>query len=244
MLALAEELVRGGDDVVWLGQPSIESRAVAAGAAFRPFDGVPDYTPRALIEDQLEIAAPLIAGFGIGDQLRALAAESAAELLVIDANLAGALAAAETLSQPSAVLLHSLHATFTVTWFADVWPLLAPFVNETRAHFGLDERDTWGALFEGHQRVLSVVPEAFDTDAAQWPASMRHFGFLAPATAVHADEVQFPDGAAPTVLVGLSTTYQQQERLLQDILDALGSLDVRGLATTAGQVDAQALRCP
>src|SRR3954470_11911298 len=89
MLALAEAFVRGGDEVVWLGQPSIESRAVAAGAAFRPFDRVPDYTPRALIEDQLEIAAPLIAGFGIGDQLRALAAESAAELLVIDANPAG-----------------------------------------------------------------------------------------------------------------------------------------------------------
>src|SRR4051812_38497017 len=99
MLALAEEFVRGGDDVVWLGQPSIEARATAVGAAFCPFDGVPNYTAGALIEDQLEIAAPLIAGSDIGDQLRALAAESAADLLVVDANLAGALAAAETLSQ-------------------------------------------------------------------------------------------------------------------------------------------------
>jgi MGT family glycosyltransferase len=73
---------------------------------------------------------------------------------------------------------------------------------------------------------------------------MRHFGFLVPATSVADHEAGFPAGDGPSVLVGLSTTYQGQERLLQDIIDALADLEVRGLASTAGQVDIEELRCP
>jgi MGT family glycosyltransferase len=73
---------------------------------------------------------------------------------------------------------------------------------------------------------------------------MRHFGFLVPATLLVNGEAGFPNGNAPSVLVGLSTTYQHQERLLQVILDALGELEVRGIASSAGQVDLETLRCP
>ena len=45
--------------------------------------------------------------------------------------------AAETLEQPSVVLLHSMYATYVETWFAEIWPLLAPAINETRAGYGL-----------------------------------------------------------------------------------------------------------
>jgi UDP:flavonoid glycosyltransferase YjiC (YdhE family) len=44
------------------------------------------------------------------------------------------------------------------------------------------------------------------------------------------------------VLVGLSTTFQDQQALLQRIVDALGRLPVRGLVTTGPAVDPQALR--
>jgi MGT family glycosyltransferase len=40
----------------------------------------------------------------------------------------------------------------------------------------------------------------------------------------------------PTVLVGLSTTYMGQEALLARIVDALGSLPVRGIVTTSGHL--------
>src|SRR5438552_2715362 len=73
---------------------------------------------------------------------------------------------------------------------------------------------------------------------------MRHFGFLVPATPSSTRDDAFRDGDEPSVLVGLSTTYQRQEHLLQAILDAIGSLEVRGLASTAGQVDPEAVRCP
>jgi MGT family glycosyltransferase len=54
----------------------------------------------------------------------------------------------------------------------------------------------------------------------------------------------FPRGDDPAVLVGLSTTYQQQESLLEPILEALAGLTVRALVTTAGQVDIDELRHP
>ena len=47
-----------------------------------------------------------------------------------------------------------------------------------------------------------------------------------------------------SVLFGLSTTYQHQEGLLQHILDDMAELEVRGVASTAGQVDSDMLRCP
>ena len=74
---------------------------------------------------------------------------------------------------------------------------------------------------------------------------MRHFGFLTPSGATGgATGIGFPDGDGPTVLVGLSTTYQAHEGLLQRILDALGASSARGLVSTAGQIDSQALRAP
>ena len=243
MLALAEEFVARGHRVVWLSQPSVRQRALTAGCEFVAIEGVEDYERGIAIEDQLEVAGALIAGHEVGEQLLDLVARSRADLVVIDANLAGVLAAAETIDAPSAVLLHSLHATFVETWFAHVWPLLAPFVNETRAHFGLDPRDSWAALFAGHRRLLSAAPRDFDGSAVEERvANLRHCGFLVPN--VQPGPNPFRPEDTSRVLVGLSTTYQQQERLLQLILDALGSLDVHALASTSGQVDVESLRLP
>ena len=69
MLALAETFVERGHDVTWLGQPSIESRAVLAGCRFVPFQGVPSYEPRVEIEEQLPAVMALIAFKEAGEQL-------------------------------------------------------------------------------------------------------------------------------------------------------------------------------
>lgn len=243
MLALAEALVERGHQVMWLGQPSIEGRARAAGCDFTAFAGLSDYAPGVPIEEQLPIAVPLIMGADVGEQFVSVAERHGADLVVVDANLAGCAAAAETLEARSAVLLHSMLATFTQTWFADIWPFVGAGVNETRRRFGLGESNSWIDVFASHDRIISVVPRRFDAPDPDLPGNVRHFGFLIPRTSGGGDG-RFADGENPTVLVGLSTTYQAQEGLLQAILDALGSLPVRGLASTAGQVDREALRCP
>ena len=244
MLALAEALVDRGHEVDWLGQSSIEPRARAVGCRFSAFADIPNYESRRFIEEQFSITMPVITGAQVGEELASAARRQDNDLIVVDANLAGAAAAAEALDQPSAVLLHSMYKTFIDTWFAELWPFLGSAINETRAHFGLSACECWADVFAGHDRVLSVVPERFDAPVLEQPFGMRHFGFLVPRTPPTTRTATFPDGDAPAVLVGLSTTYQQQEHLLQVILDALGGLEVRGLASTGGQVDPRALRCP
>ena len=129
---------------------------------------------------------PVLVGKSAGDDLVAMARDWDADLVVVDANLGGALAAAETLTQPSAVVLHSMYKTFVDTWFADIWPFVGPGVNETRAAYHLADAVGWPSVFAGHQRLLSVVPAAFDAPVALVPASMCHFGFLTPRRAASA----------------------------------------------------------
>jgi len=244
MLALAEAFVSRGHDVAWLGQPSIERRAVSAGCRFSSFPGIPDYESRVPLEEQIPIAVAVITGHATGVHVVSEATRQGSDLIIVDANMAGAAAAAESLDQPSAVLLHSMYATIVDTWLAEIWPALSPLVNQTRQQFGLAPCDGWADVFARHDRVISVVPELFDAPVVDRPVGLRHFGFLVPAAHVGDPDGRFPEGDAPAVLVGLSSTYQHQERLLQEILDALGELEVRGLASTAGQVDLSALRCP
>lgn len=232
VIALAEALVRDEHDVVVLAQPSVRARTESIGATFQPFSELGDYRQRASFDDQLDLIGTAIVGRSLGDD----ALRIPADLVVVDANLAGALAAVETLEVPTAVLLHSMYATYVDTWFADLWPLVGGAVNDVRRSFGLDAVDGWPAVFAAHDRLVSVVPEVFDAPVSVTvPPRLRHAGFLV------RDEQPlpgaFPTGEGPSVLVGLSTTYQAHEELLTTIVDALGRLPVRALVTTAGQVD-------
>jgi MGT family glycosyltransferase len=137
-----------------------------------------------------------------------------------------------------------MYKTFVDTWFGDLWPLLAPGINEMRSGFGLDAVDGWPSAFAPHDRLLAAVPTVFDAPVADVPPAMRHFGFLVPRGHPSSDAVDFPAGNDPTVLVGLSTTYARQDEILEAIIGALADLAVRALVTTAGQVDAGALPQP
>jgi UDP:flavonoid glycosyltransferase YjiC (YdhE family) len=244
MLALAQALVDRGHRVVILSQPSVRERAEASGCDFAAFSAVSDYARDKTIEEQIAVAVPVITGKAVGDDLLGMARAHAVDLVVVDGNLAGGLAAAETLEQPSVVLLHSMYAAFVDTWFAEIWPLLGPVINETRDRYGLAPAPGWASVFSGHDRLLSVVPAVFEAPVADPPAAMRHFGFLSPRPSPADDAPGFPRGDGPAVLVGLSTTYQRQEPLLRSILEALDVLGVRGLVTTAGHVDVGTLRVP
>jgi UDP:flavonoid glycosyltransferase YjiC (YdhE family) len=244
MIAIAAALTRAGHDVSMLSQPSVEQRAIAVGCDFIPFSAIPDYARDVALENQLQLVGPVTVGSSVGDDLLDAARERAVDLVVVDANLGGALAAAESLTQPSVVLLHSMYKTFVDTWFGEIWPLVAPGINETRGHYGLASVDGWPAAFAGHDRILSVVPAHFDAPVSHLPETMRYFGFLVPQSSPTATSVAFPPGVGPSVLVGLSTTYQGQAPLLQGILDAIAPLDVRALVSTSGVVDAASLRVP
>src|SRR5688500_10681522 len=105
VLAIADALVSAGDEVLVLSQPSVRSRVEAVGCAFAAFSELPDYDGQRPLEEQLALTVPAITGRAVGGDLAAAAAAHHADVVVVDANLAGALAAAEALEQPSAVLL-------------------------------------------------------------------------------------------------------------------------------------------
>ena len=239
MLAIGSALLARGHDVTVVGQPSIRSRAETAGAGFVAFSGLPDYDRGRSLEEQLELAGEAITGRGPGDDLLAVAADAGADLVVVDCNLAGAAAAAETLACPSALLLHSMYRTFVDVWFGTYWPFMEPGINETRRAHGLDPCASWPDLFARHDRLIAAVPAVFDAPApTPPPGSLRHFGFLLPADAAPADHGPLldEDDDRPLVLVSLSTTYQHQEALLGTILAALADLPVRALLTTGDAI--------
>jgi MGT family glycosyltransferase len=244
LLALGEALVALGHEVVMLSQPSVRKRAEAAGCAFVTFTEIGDYDRRTPLEEQLDLIFPAMTGASVGDDVVDVATARGVDLIVVDANLAGGLAAAERLGQPSAVLLHSMYKTYVDTWFGDLWPFLAAAVNETRAAFGLEAADSWPSVFAGHDRLISVVPRAFDASVSAVPGPMRYFGFLVPRAQPAPEAVGFPAGDDPTVLVGLSTTFANQGPMFDAILEALAGLPVRALLTTGGVVDAAALQRP
>ena len=141
---------------------------------------------------------------------------------MVDANLGGALAAAESLPQPSAVLLHSMYKTFVDAWFGELWPLVEPAINPTRGQYGLAEVDGWPAAFAGHDRIISVVPTCFDAPVPEVPAGMRHFGFLVPQGSPIEPRV-VPAGRHASRPGRTEHHLPGQGPLLQRILDAIAA---------------------
>lgn len=248
LLALVQAIVAAGHEAIVLSQPSVRERAGGLGAEFVGFDGLGDYESGVAIEEQLELAFSLIAGVGVREHVTAVAGDRSADVVVVDCNLASALAAAEALDRPSGVLFHSMFATFTDVWFADLWPLLRESVNDARAACGLPAAASWVETFAGHDLLVPVVPASFDAPSAAAPSTLRHYGFFVPAPVVPAATTATARpssvGGEPTVVVSLSTTYQGQEDLLARIVGALAARPVRALVTTGGQVDAATLAAP
>jgi MGT family glycosyltransferase len=242
MVALVQAMVARGHEVTVLSQPCVRERAVEAGASFEPFADFGDYATDVAIEEQLDLVLTSLAGVGTGEQLAAIAESVGADAVMVDCNLAAATAAAEALPMPSAVLFHSMYATFTDVWFAELWPLLHESVNAARSAFGVPAAAGWPDVFAGQQLLLAAVPASFDAPVAAVPSTLRHHGFLVPeAAAVVGPPIAPARDGEPTVLVSLSTTHLGQADLLERIVAGVGSRDVRGLVTTGGQADPRSL---
>ena len=112
---------------------------------------------------------------------------------------------------------------------------MIPRFNQVRASLGLAPLVSFDDLLERVDRALVLTTQAFDFPA-RLPANVEYVGpQLEPAepTAPWASPWP-PDDERPLVVVGLSTTYQSHGPLLERVVEALGTLPVRGLVTTGG----------
>ena len=103
-------------------------------------------------------------------------------------------------------------------------------------------------LLERVDRALVLTSQAFDFPA-RVPANVEYVGpQLEPAEPTPAWASPWPpEDERPLVVVGLSTTYQAHDPLLERIVAALATLPVRALVTTGGMeasVDATRQRPP
>ncbi|MDQ2742189.1 MAG: glycosyltransferase [Chloroflexota bacterium] len=130
----------------------------------------------------------------------------------------------------------------SVTWLFDRYALVP--VNALRTEYGLDPvATTWNQVQHANLQLILTSP-AFDFPGAL-PDNARYVGPVLddPAWADDADWTE-PTGAGPLVLVAMSSTFQNHVECLQRIIDALGTLLVRGVVTTGPAIKVEDLRAP
>jgi len=111
-----------------------------------------------------------------------------------------------------------------------------PEVEAARAKQGLPPVGSARGILDVYHRAdlrLIQTCEAFDFPIKPAPANVRYVGPVLddPDWTHAAADPEVPADSRPLVVVGLSSTFQNQRDTLQRIISALGTLDVRGLVT-------------
>ena len=184
-----------------------------------------------------------------------------ADVVAFDFLLSGGLFAAEKAALPAAMLIHTIYPfpapglpPFGMGWapmggplgklreqigqliYRRVYggPLLSPF-NEVRARLGLEPFRAFDEYHTRVDRALVLTSAAFDFPALL-PTNVEYVGpQLDPPASAPIWESPWPaEDDRPLVVVGLSTTHQAHDPLLERIVAALATLPVRALVTTGG----------
>lgn len=184
-----------------------------------------------------------------------------ADVVAFDFLLAGAAFAAEKAALPAAMLIHTVYPfpapgmpPFGMGWSPLDGPLgrlreqagrliyrqvyerpLLPRFNAARTTLGLEPLRRFDEYVGSVDRALVLTSPAFDFPA-RLPANVEYVGpqVDGPAATSGWESPWLQDDDRPLVVVGLSTTYQAHDALLERIVAALASLPVRALVTTGG----------
>ena len=124
-----------------------------------------------------------------------------------------------------------------------LWAKGLPGLNELRVHHGLEPLGRFFDQIDRAHRILVLTSADFDFPS-ELPANVRYVGPVLDDPAWAATPWTAPPGDDPLVLVALSSTFQDHAGCLQRIVDALGTLPVRGLVTTGPALDPSELHPP
>ena len=124
-----------------------------------------------------------------------------------------------------------------------LWNRGLPALNAARRANGLEDVSDLLGYLGGAPRLLILTSRAFEYPEFAPPPNVKIVGPRL-ADPLWAEPWEPPVGDAPLVLVGLSSTFQDQADALQRITTALGWLPVRGVVTTGPQVDPAAIDAP
>jgi UDP-N-acetylglucosamine:LPS N-acetylglucosamine transferase len=164
------------------------------------------------------------------------------DLLLVDAGLVYGMVAAHRSGIPTVAMWHTLYSLVTGGPFAELFNGRLSEINEFGANMGLAAFPSHRKLLESASLMLVFSYRPFDP-VKELDNHVLHVGPLrSPAHSASRWERRYPD--RPLVLVGLSTTYQDQTRLLQMLCDALATLQVEAVITTGPAISPSSLDAP
>ena len=133
-------------------------------------------------------------------------------------------------------------------WFVDRVNERLPALNGARVRFGLPPLADGMAQAREADLLLVGTSSAYDFPAHSLPHKLSYVGpLLDPPAWAQAQAWQSPwasDASRPLILVGMSSTFQNQGPTIQAVLDAASDLGVRVLVTLGPGFDGADLRLP
>ncbi len=131
-----------------------------------------------------------------------------------------------------------------LNWFTGrLWNKGLPRLNALRAEHGLESLTDFLDQIRVAERVLVLTSSDFDFPA-DLPTNVRYVGPVLDDPVWAQTTWRAPSGDGPLVLVALSSTFQDHAGCLQRIVEALGTLPVRGLVTTGPTIDPGVVDAP
>ena len=118
--------------------------------------------------------------------------------------------------------------------------------NETRRTLGLGPLSHPFDQLHSLKRHIVLTSAAFDFQSPSPPQGLTYVGPALddPAWAAPWTSPWRKDDSRPLVLVGFSSTFQNQADVLTRVIDALGTLDVRAVVTTGPSIDTASFSAP
>ncbi|WP_310526232.1 nucleotide disphospho-sugar-binding domain-containing protein [Nocardioides sp.] len=224
-LGIAAELQQRGHRVRVMGHPVQHAQVKGMGLDFtafrtaRMFRATDNSTPL----DYVGVFGDRAMGRDVVEEIR----REPADLVVIDCILFGAMQAVAAEALPYVVLEHMYDAYLVRRWL--------------RGPMGIGmavKRIPARRLLNGAAaRLVACLQDLDPTGGGPRPGNLHFTGPVVTGVAAAPSE--------PTVLVSLSTVnFPGQARAMQNILDALGTLDVRGIATVGPSIGIENLASP
>jgi MGT family glycosyltransferase len=121
-----------------------------------------------------------------------------------------------------------------------------PRLNAARIALGLPALQHWSEMIDHLERILVLTSPAFDFKADSLPPQVRYAGpIIDDPTWADAWQSPWPgDHPHPLVVVGLSTTFQNQGALLERVIGAFDGLPLRGLVTLGPTLSVDQFHAP
>ncbi len=273
ILGLARRLVERGHSVRVMSDPCNEVEVRAAGCEFTAYSRAPHRSDKSaastFLKDyegnsqvgRLRAAAKMLFNSGYAQDVLEEIKARPVDVVAVNDLLISAFFAPEKAGIPAVMLVPDCGGRFPAPGMGLVGKAkvaLISFIFErillpramtdlrnTRKALGLPPIRSLFTYIHKLPKILVMTSRAFDPKTEAGP-NTRYVGpILDDPTWAEAWQSPWPaDQTDPLVVVGLSTTYQHQEELLQNVLHAMDGLKVRGLVTLGPVLDQGQFKIP